>query len=316
MNPFDIVPFAETVCQRRLGVKNILIRQHGEETASFFFEAGPRQSNIHSATKSVVSLAVGMAVREGCLKLTDKPVQVLSTDLPDDYDPAWDTVTLTDLLTMSSGHLTKLLSGYSKDPNEVTRDRLDNENWINFAFSNPLDTLPGTRFVYNNACPIIAARMISKAVGQPLMAWLKPRLFDPLGIRNPQWLTEPDGAVCGAGGLQLTPRQLSDIAQLCLQNGRWEGRELVPAEYIREATKPHIKTGVGSGENPGSLTGYGYYFWIFSDGLSYCLNGWGGQYGIVLPKLDATVTIMSHELIRNQEILDAVWNDVVPQLQK
>lgn len=310
----DIVPFSEKICQHGYGVQHVLVKQHDETVASFDFQAAARQSNIHSATKSVLSLAVGIAIGEGKLSLDAHPTKLLRDHLPPSYDPAWDAVTLLDLLTMASGHLDKLLSGYSARPDEITRDQLPNTDWVNYAFSMPPKVARGKKFVYNNACPIIAARMVAAAVGEPLFDWMRPRLFDPMGIRNPQWLTEPDGAVCGAGGLQLTPEQFSRFAQLCLHQGVWNGQRLVPADYIADASRAHIATGEKGGK-PSALSGYGYYFWVFEGDDAYCFNGWGGQIAIVLPNQNATVTLMSQEMFRIGEVLDLVWAHLMPALR-
>ena len=121
----DIVPFAEAVCQKKLGVHHALVHCGGELAAAFHFQPTDRRCEIHSATKSVVSLAAGMAMEEGLFTLDTRPVEVLSSHVPASCDPAWQKVSVKHLLTMSSGHNRKLMDGYSLIPGTVNRDDLD-----------------------------------------------------------------------------------------------------------------------------------------------------------------------------------------------
>lgn len=309
----DIVPFAETVCQDRLGVNHVLVHQGGELSAAFHFQPTDRRCDIHSASKSVVSLAAGIAIGEGVMALDSRPAQVLKEHLPKDCDPAWHQVTVRHLLTMSSGHKKKLMDGYSNVPGSVSRDALENTDWVNYAFSQPLDDLPGQKFVYNNACPHLISRMIGELTGQNLIDWLRPRLFDPLGIRNPQWGTDPMGYTCGPGGLQLSSEEFSRVVRLCLQRGKWQGQQLVPEEYMDQAVSCQIENGDGrAGDDLGA--GYGYFFWRNCRDNAYYLFGWAGQLGIVLPDYEAAVTLSSYEF-KTQALLDAVWETIVPQLR-
>lgn len=311
----DIVPFAEKICQKRLGIHHILVKQKNELVASFHFQPTDRRSDIHSATKSIVSLAVGIAVDEGLFTLDSRPVEILGHHLPEAYDKKWDRVTVRNLLTMSSGHAHKLMDGYSLIPGVVNRDDLENPDWVNYAFSQSLQLNPGERFVYNNACPHILARMIIELSGENLIDWLRPRLFEPMDIRNPQWYTDPLGYTCGPGGLQLTAEEFSRFAQLCLQNGQWNGRQLVPKDYIQEASSCQIANSFDESLcNTSDMTaGYGYFFWRTLRDDAYYLAGWGGQLAIVLPKFEATITMKSYEF-NSQAVMDIIWETIIPQL--
>lgn len=310
----DIVPFAEKVCQKKLGIHHILVRQKDKTIASFHFQPTDRREDIHSATKSIVSLAVGIAIDEGILTLDTRPVDVLKKQLPNDYDKKWDQVKVKYLLTMSSGHDHKLLDGYSLIPGIVNRDELENLDWVNYAFSQPLRLNPGERFVYNNACPHILSRMITELTGENLIDWLRPRLFEPLGIRNPQWYTDPLGYTCGPGGLQLTVEEFSRIAQLCLQNGKWNGRKIVSEDYLKTAVSRQIETCEDATlcNRSDDTAGYGFFFWRTYRDDAYYLSGWAGQLAIILPKFDATITLNSYEF-QIQEVMDVIWETIVSQ---
>ncbi len=311
----DIVPFAETVCHKKLGVHHVLVRHGGETAAAFHFLPTDRRCEIHSATKSVVSLAAGIAINEGLFTLDTHPADILSKYLPGSVDPSWHKVTVKHLLTMSSGHDRKLMDGYSLIPGVINRDDLENKDWVNYTFSQALDLDPGMKFVYNNSCPHLISRMITELTGENLIDWLRPRLFDPLAIHNPQWGTDPLGYTCGPGGLQLSSEEFSRIVQLYLQQGQWEGKQLVSKEYMSQAVSRQIENAVP--EKAGtddSTAGYGYFIWRCFRDNAYYLFGWAGQLGIVLPDYDAAVTLTSYEF-QTQSLMDAVWDTIVPQLR-
>lgn len=313
----DIVPFAERVCQKRLGVQHVIVMKDDEVHAKFDFEPTDRRSEIHSATKSVVSIAVGIAIGERLFDLDTRPAEVLKKYLPEEYDKTWDSVTVRDLLTMRSGHDHKLMDGYSLEPGVENRDDLENQEWVNYIFSQPLQVKPGTQFVYNNACPHLLSRMIAEISGQNLIDWLKKRLFEPLEIHNPQWGTDPLGYTCGPGGLQLTTEEYARITQLCLHKGKWHGKQLVPEAYMEAALGKQTETAADSASaGTGDLTsGYGYFFWKARRNQASFLYGWAGQLGIILPGQHATVTMKSYEF-DIQALMDAVWDTIVPQLKQ
>ena len=311
----NIVPFAEMICHKKLGVHHVIVQQEDELAAAFHFHPTDRRSDIHSATKSVVSLAAGIAIDEGLFTLDSHPADILSSCLPASYDPAWHGVTVKHLLTMSSGHNHKLMDGYSLIPGAVNRDDLENKDWVNYTFYQPLELKPGQKFVYNNSLPHLISRMITKLTGENLLDWLKPRLFDPLGIHNPQWGTDPLGYTCGPGGLQLTSEEFSRIAQLCLHQGRWKEKQLISKDYMLQATSKQIENAADGQLDTNDLNaGYGYFFWRNHRDNAYYLFGWAGQLGIILPDYNATITLSSYEF-QTQSLLDSVWETLVPQLR-
>lgn len=317
----DLIPFAEKVCQKRLDISHVFVRQHNEEVAHFAFKGTARRDNIHSASKSILSMATGIAMEEGLLDLDSRPTDILSRHLPKDCSTAWEPVTLRHLLTMTSGHTQKLLNGYSMDPNAVNRDDLEDLDWIRYIFTQPPAKEPGSLFVYNNACPYLIGRMIEEKAQEHLLDWLRPRLFVPMNIRNPQWLTDPLGNTCGAGGLQLTPEELSRFGQLCLDQGRWEGKQLVPQAYMAAAVSKQVesenhyamKVDVVRAGDPDFSSGYGYLFWKAAKDDIYYMYGWASQLCVMIPQYDACVVTTAYEF-STQTVLDLIWEYILPQL--
>lgn len=318
----ELVPFAEQICQRRLNVHHVLVYQHDRELAHFDFKPTRRRDNVHSASKSVLSMAIGIAIDEGLLTLDARPTEVLKAHLPEELSPTWEDVTLRHLLTMTSGHRIKLLNGYSMDPTQTNRDDLPDPDWVHHIFTQAPAVRPGSLFVYNNACPYLAGRMLEERAGERLIDYLRPRLFVPMDIRNPQWLTDPLGYTCGAGGLQLTPEELMRFGRLCLHGGEWNGRQLVPSAYLRAAMSRQVssvnehamKVDVVSADSPDFSAGYGYLFWRASfEGACY-MYGWGSQLCVVLPALDACVVTTASEFA-TQQILTLIRQFIVPELK-
>jgi hypothetical protein len=152
---------------------------------------------------------------------------------------------------------------------------------------------------------------VQKATGETVLDYLKPRLFDPLGIENPTWQASPQGISTGGFGLSIRTEDIAKFGQLYLQNGKWNGKQLVPAAWVAAATTRQTS----NGSNPVSDwdQGYGYQFWRCRHG-AYRGDGAHGQYCIVLPEQDAVIAITSG-VKDMQSILNLVWDKLLPALK-
>ncbi len=306
---FDLEPFIHVIEQKKLDLYGVIVRQNGEITGNFRWRNNDR-INIRSASKGVTCMAIGLAVQEGLLKLDDKMVSFFPESLPENPDPNLLEITVRDLLMMATGHEVYLLQPAGRDAIEG--------DWLDYVFRHPVAQKPGTKFVYNNSAPYLCSAIIKKLTGEDIRDWMMPRLFDPLGIRNPQWFKSPQNISLGLGGLFLTTEELSRLGQLCLNRGEWEGRQLIPAEWIDEATKLQIKTETTMGHidqmpEKDFAAGYGYFFWR-NRTEGYRFNGKYGQFCIVLPERNAVVTTTAFEENDEQGILDCVWETILPNL--
>lgn len=286
-----INPYVEAINRLSLKVEGILVLQHGEEIARYrWIPERPRP--VYSVSKSFTSLAVGMAIDEGKLSLTDRVLEAFPGRVPDP-SPRLSALTLEHLLTMSRGH-----PEFSR-PVDVDE-----------ALSQPLTTDPGVRFVYDNGATFLASAMVTRATGQRVREFLIGRLFKPLGIPEPVWETSVDDHTLGATGLELTTGSLARFGQFLLQRGNWEGKQLVSAAWIDTATRAHITTKML--KDADYDLGYGYCFWNCRHG-AYRADGKNGQYVVVLPGKDAVVAISSDEETMSP-ILYAVWDHILPEL--
>jgi CubicO group peptidase (beta-lactamase class C family) len=241
-------------------VRSLLIVRHGKLVAEGYSrDLRDRHwfHNVQSVTKSVTSLLVGIAMREGLLETLDTPLYAVIPEYFDD-DPRKRSITLRDVLTMRTGlrfHNDDDSGVFVHSPGSSVRNILHR----------PLEFDPGSTFYYNDGTPQLVAGLLMEAAGVTLEEYAREHLFGPLGIDNLQWEKHGDGLSFGAYGLWLRPRDLARIGQLMLQGGSWEGQQVVPPEWIVESTRVHA-----NGD-------YGYYWWVMDENRVYRASGAGGQ---------------------------------------
>ncbi|MBR0464718.1 MAG: serine hydrolase [Clostridia bacterium] len=289
----DLTAFNQKAEQLR--AVSLVISQHGRQLAKANWDDDCRR-NIYSASKSFTSAAVGIAQREGLLDIGEKLVDAFPDELPAHVSENLRKATVRDCLTMQLGQLEAALMGGQR-PYYAER------NWVRLSLSLPFTDEPGTRFVYNNVGPYLAGVLIQRRAGCDLVHYLQPRLFDHLGIVAPTWEHDPMGYTFGAGGLFLNVEELHKLGLLYLQEGQWNGRQIIPADWVRESVKTQADNG---------SFGYGYLFWR-GEANSFRADGKYCQWSVVLPEKDAVVSLLAE--CRDGEALNrALFDDVVSQL--
>src|SRR6478609_1927501 len=277
-----------------------MLVRHGQVVAECWWkpEAADKPHVMHSLSKSFTSTAVGLAVAEGKLSVDDPVLKFFPDDAPESPSANLKAMRLSDLLRMSTGHQAES----ARRPTEV---------WTKTFLAQPVPFKPGTHFLYNTSATYMLSAAVQKATGQTVLEYLKPRLFDPLGIDHPTWEKSPQGISTGGYGLSIRTEDIAKFGQLYLQKGKWEGKQLVPEAWVEAATARQTS----NGSNPKSdwAQGYGYQFWRCRHG-AYRGDGAFGQFCIVLPEQDAVIAITSG--VRNmQAILDVVWDKLLPALE-
>lgn len=273
----------------------VTVWKDGGEIARHEWESVFRR-NIYSASKSFTSCAVGIAQREGLLSLDEKLTDVFAAELPETVSDNLAKATVRDLLTMCLGQEQAWLMA-------AQRVLVEEDDWVKVALSYPFVYAPDTKFVYNNVGPYLAGVLVQKRAGCNLVDYLMPRLFTPLGIKRPTWETDPLGRTFGAAGLMLTVDELAKFGQLYLNNGEWNGRQLVPAEWVKASTSVQADNGA---------YGYGYQFWAGPCG-SFRADGMFGQYSFIMRDKNAVVAIAA-ESREAGKLIDAVFEYIYPQL--
>jgi CubicO group peptidase (beta-lactamase class C family) len=283
---------------------SLMLLRHGCVAAEGWWSPyGPtRPHMLFSLSKSFTSTAVGLAVAEGRLSVED----LLLTFFPDEVPPEGPDA---NLAKMRIRHLLSMSTGHDKDTTEQLRANPDGD-WIKAFLALPVKHAPGTHFVYNSGASFMLAAVVQKLTGMKLVDYLKPRLFDPLGIENAAWETSPQGINFGGWGLSVKTEDIARFGQLYLQKGMCEGARILSEAWVEEATSKQVM----NGKKPNSdwEQGYGYQFWRCRHG-AYRADGAFGQYCVVLPAQDAVLVITS-AVDDMQAVLNVVWQHLLPAL--
>jgi CubicO group peptidase (beta-lactamase class C family) len=287
-------------------MNSFMLVRHGQVVAEGWWSPYDAKAPhiFYSLSKSFTSTAVGLAVSEGKLSLDDLVLKFFPEDAPAEPSANLKSMRVRDLLRMSAGHQTEasLWSGAAG----ASADRLTKT-----FLAHPVPFKPGTHFLYNSPATYMLSAITQKAVGMTVLDYLRPRLFDPLGIENPSWLASPQGVSLGAFGLMARTEDIAKMGQLYLQKGVWKGKQLIPATWVAEATAR--QTSNGSAPTSDWDQGYGYQFWQSRHG--YRGDGAFGQYMLVLPEQDAVVAITSG--VRDmQTVMNLVWTKLLPAMSK
>lgn len=268
----DFQGFVDTIKEKNLEVYGVQVFHKGEIVGDWQEEPMQRHP-IYSATKSVLSLAVGMAKDEGKFDIEAPIYEYLKSEVPV-YASERQVETLKKISVKR--FLTMSVQGYPFRP--------EGENWLEYSLLYPLEKVEEKVFDYSNIPAYLVGVAVAKALGVHLYEYLKEKLFAPLGIMNPPFQNCPSGYFYGASGMFLTVPELAKIGQLCLQKGMYNGQRVVSEEYINEATAIQQMNREG---------GYGYFFWKYKDG--YRISGKWGQRSFVFPEKDMVITYLSNE---------------------
>jgi CubicO group peptidase (beta-lactamase class C family) len=292
--------FVEKADRTIEGMHSVMVLRHGHVIAQGWWTPYRAEAphELYSLSKSFTSTAVGLAISEGKLSLDDELVKFFPDDAPADPSDNLKSMRVRDLLRMSTGHQ----SEPAREPGKV---------WTREFLAQPVPFKPGTHFLYNTSATYMLSAMVQKATGETVLDYLKPRLFEPLGIENPTWGTSPQGISLGGYGLSVRTEDIAKFGQLYLLKGKWDGKQLVPESWVIEATT--LQTSNGSNPNSDWDQGYGYQFWR-SRHHTFRGDGAFGQYCIVMPDQDAVVAITSG-VKDMQAVLNLVWDSLLPTFQ-
>jgi CubicO group peptidase (beta-lactamase class C family) len=296
----EILAFIETAEKEIDALHSFMLVRHGRVVAEGWWAPyGPEIPHmLYSLSKSFTSTAVGMAVAEGRMSVDDLVLAAFPEQGPVEASAHLKAMRVRDLLRMATGH--------HAEP--AVRSET---NWIKAFLAEEVAHKPGTFFLYNTPATFMLSAMVQKATGTTVLDYLRPRLFGPLGIENPTWGASPEGITLGGYGLSVRTEDVARLGQLYLQRGQWRGRQLLPAEWVAEATSRQI----ANGSNPSSDwdQGYGYQFWRCRHN-AFRGDGAFGQYCIVMPDQDAVVAITSG--VRDmQSVMNLVWDRLLPAMR-
>ena len=266
-------------------IRSLLVVRHGYIVFENYYAMGApdRQDTVHSVTKSITSILFGIARDQGLIGSLDK---TLYDYLPNYFDASAQndkkSITLKHLLTMTAG----------LQPIRVTDRRL----WLawryapdrtRFTLDLPMIQTPGKRFAYSNAVSHLLSVVLTKTAGVPLWDFAARNLFNPLGIRPRLWKTDAQGFNSGGSGLYLCARDMAKIGYLYLNQGQWNGKQIVSAQWVAESTRRQVSAARDYG--------YGYQWWTRDVAGCPAYLAWGlnGQFIVVVPRMDLVIVVTS-----------------------
>ena len=306
----DFVAAADQQSVTTRAIQSFMLMRHGHVVAEGWWSPyGPDiPHKLFSLSKSFTSTAVGLAIAEGKLSLDDPVISFFPEDAPTNPSAHLKAMRVRDLLIMSSGQNLSTVT----ELGDVMRNSAHSGQSITKAFlAAPVEYKPGTLFIYNTPGSYMLSAIVQKVTGETVLDYLRPRLFEPLGIKNPTWDASPQGISFGGVGLSIRTEDIARFGLLYLQKGRWNGKQLLPASWVEMATAR--QTSNGSDPTSDWDQGYGYQFWRCRHGL-YRGDGAFGQYCIVMPEQDAVVAITSGTRDM-QAVMNLVWDNLLPAMQ-
>lgn len=306
----ELITFLDSAAVSSHEFHSIMIVRHGKVIAEGWWDpySPELRHTLYSTSKSFTSTAIGFAVTEKLLTVNDRVVSFFPDQLPDTVSPFLSEMTVKDLLTMSAGQ--------SPDPTGTITS--SSKEWVRSFLALPVLKEPGTEFLYNSMATFMLSAIVQKVTGEKTAGYLRPRLFEPLGIEGYDWEESPEGINSGGWGLRVKTEDMAKFGLLYLQKGMWNGKQVIPASWIEEATTFKIDQAPDAPaevkEKSDWMQGYCYQFWR-SRNNAYRADGAFGQYIIVMPEKDAVVAITAESPDMQDEI-NLVWKYILPAMKE
>jgi CubicO group peptidase (beta-lactamase class C family) len=310
-----VIAFLDAIEKSKIEFHSLMILRHGRVIAEGWWApySAPLKHTLYSLSKSFTSTAVGLAISEGKFKLDSKVTSFFPDELPAEVSAHLAAMTVKDLLTMSTGH--------AKDTIPPMRTNTTGESWAKIFLSLPVEHQPGTHFLYNTGATYMLSAIVQKTTGQNVLEYLKPRLFEPLGIDGMDWEMDPKGIAVGGYGLRIRTEDIAKFGQLFLQKGKWNNQQLISAEWIEMATSKQVENAPATptAERPNTTNdwaqGYGFQFWRCTPGHGVRGDGAFGQFCMMLPEQDMVVAI-TEESFDLQKSMRLVWDHLLPAVKE
>lgn len=280
---------------------SFMLVRHGQVIAEAWWkpETADTKHVLWSLSKSFASTAVGLAVDEGKLSLDDPVLKFFKDEAPAEPSENLKAMRVRHLLSMSGGHEVQPKFEIAQGPT------------VKGFLEQPVTHKPGTWFIYNTPSTYMASAIVTKVTGQTVLDYLKPRLFEPLGIADPRWDATAEGYSIGGYGLFIRTEDIAKFGLLYLQKGKWNGKQLLSEKWVAEATSKQVDNSKApSGRTSDWQQGYGFQFWRCQHN-AFRGDGRDGQICLVMPEQDAVVAITA-QTNQMQKELDLVWEKLLP----
>ena len=299
-----IIKFLQAIKDCGQEFHSLMMLRHGHVVAEGWWApySSEHRMQLYSLSKSFTGTAIGLAVGEKLLSVDDPVIKFFPEYLPAQVSDNLAALKIRHLLSMSVGH--------GKDSILLLEASAPGVPWEKTFLSLPVVFAPGSQFMYNSGASFMLSAIIKKVTGQSAHEYLKPRLYQPLNITNTTWGANFEGINMGASHLRMPTEDLAKFGQLYLQNGKWNGNQVISADWVGEASSKQME----NGHNDSSWGyGYGFQFWLNPPG-GYRADGAFGQYSMILPDQDAVVVITS-ESIETKKTMQIVWDVLIPEMK-
>jgi CubicO group peptidase (beta-lactamase class C family) len=304
-----IQDFLEAAGKSKTEFHSFMFLRHGKVIAEGWWNpyTASLKHTLYSTSKSFTAAAIGFALGEHRLNLDDKVISFFPGILPDSVSANLASLSVKDVLMMSDGQ--------TPDPTGILA--MDT-NWAKGFLALPIVHKPGTAFLYNSMGTYMLSAIVQKVTGQKVIDYLRPRLFDPLGITGMDWEVSPQGINTGGWGLRLKTEDMAKFGQLYLQKGIWNGNQILPRPWVEEATTKKIDQDPSASQarkdSSDWLQGYCYQMWRCRHD-AFRADGAYGQFIIMMPEEDAVIAITA-ETPNMQEEINLIWNYLLPAIHK
>ncbi len=293
-------------------LSSLLIQQKGQLLSAKYYNglSQGETTNLKSASKSIISLLIGIAIDKGYIESLDQTIEpYFKNYFAAHPDSVKENITLKDLITMRSGLETTSFHNYGR---WVTSD-----NWVRFALDQPMEGRPGGDMAYSTGTSHLLSVILTKATGMSTKAFAEKYLFEPMDIEVGGWDRDPQGYYMGGNNLALSPRDMLKIGQMILDDGIYQGQRIISSQWLQDSFRTYTR----SNYNPYN---YGYMWWKKPVG-QYQVHfawGYGGQYIFMIPALDAVVVMTGSLRYASQSrsyrdpVFSLLRKDIIPMLQE
>lgn len=334
MDGAQLCTIAARLAQRSTTVHSVVVVRHGKLVFEQYFPGydqpwgrpdgqyeftATTRHDMRSASKSVTSLLIGIAIDRKLVAGVDEHVLQFFPDYAAVKQPGWDAIKLRHLLTMSSGFKWDEARAWT-DPENDEPHLVTEPNPLGYVLSRSIAAPPDVLWTYSGGSTELLGNIIERVSNKSLEAFARETLFQPLGITDVEWKPYKSGKIAAAAGLRLRPRDAAKIGQLVLSRGRWNNQQVVSADWIAQSITPRFQA---VGYFGGTLF-YGYQWWMgrsLAGGKEIkwvAAFGWGGQRIFIVPELDLVMMTTAAQYGQPKEglaAIDILTNIVIPSVR-
>lgn len=303
----SLINFLKKIEEKNIPMHSAIILRHDKVIMETYYKPYSRNTlhRMFSITKSFVSLGIGLLEAEGKLSLDDHIIEYFPEKLPSEgVHPYIEEMTIRDMLCMATAH------------DKTTFKVMLIDDWVKTFFTVTPNHVPGSCFSYDTSSTHTLAALVEKLSGMELLDYLRFKFLDELDFSKDAYcLKDPVGVSMGGSGLMATPYDLLKVMYVIAHNGKYNEKQLLPANYLKEATSKQIDNYAKSPTFE-EMQGYGYQFWCTTHNGFVCY-GMGGQLAVYLPEKDLILITTADTQGRQggvQLIYDAFWETVYPSL--